>query len=123
MLSSIDTDWDQVLHVAQNSVERLKHGWFLIKNRSTQDILKGVTLKQRNIDEKKFFQSPPWNLIPKERVGIDSLKTFLGQLLLDHIRKEFPQLVSEIENLAAKTERSSRAMGHPGNRPPSNADT
>lgn len=68
-------------------------------------------MKQRNIQEKKFFQSQPWNMIPKERVGIDSLKTFLGQLLLDHIRKEFPQLVSEIETLAAKTEKELEGYG------------
>ncbi|KAL1969323.1 hypothetical protein VTN77DRAFT_9515 [Rasamsonia byssochlamydoides] len=104
-------DEKEVLHVAQNQVEHLKHGWFLVKNRSTQDILDGVSLKQRNINEKKFFQSQPWSILPKERIGIDSLKTFLGQLLLDHIRREFPQLISEIDALATKTEKELKGYG------------
>ncbi|KAN0086625.1 P-loop containing nucleoside triphosphate hydrolase protein [Elaphomyces granulatus] len=110
-------DEKEVLQVAQNSVERLKHGWFLVKNRSTQDILRGVSLKQRNLNEKTFFQNPPWNALPKQRMGIDALKDFLGQLLLSHIRKEYPQLVKEIESLAEKTEKDLEACGPPRQTP------
>ena len=46
-------------------------------------------------------------------MGIDALKDFLGQLLLGHIRKEYPHLVREIENLAEKTEKDLEACGPP----------
>jgi hypothetical protein len=103
----------QVLSVAQNSVERLNHGWFVVKNRSTQEIKDDVTFKQRNINERKFFQSPHWSAISKDRIGIEPLKSFLGQLLLNHIRKEFPQVVSEIENLVNTTEKQLERYGPP----------
>jgi Dynamin central region len=75
--------------------------------------LKGVSLKQRNLNERNFFQNPPWNALPRQRMGIDALKDFLGQLLLGHIRKEYPHVVKEIENLVEKTEKDLEACGPP----------
>lgn len=54
-------------------------------------------MKQRHANEKKFFETPPWNQLPKDRVGISALKTFLGKLLYNHVRGEFPSLVQEIQ--------------------------
>ena len=94
----------QVLRIAQNLVERLNHGWFVVKNRSTQDIQNNVTIKQRHANEQEFFKKAPWTALDKDRIGIRHLKKFLGRLLYDHIRGEFPALIDEIRNLAA-TER------------------
>ncbi|KAI9759619.1 MAG: hypothetical protein M4579_002187 [Chaenotheca gracillima] len=101
----------KVLNIARNEVERLNHGWFAVKNRSTEDIKKGVSISQRHINERQFFTTAPWNGLRKERVGIASLKAFLGQLLFNHIRKEFPGLVTEIESLLAEAHRSVDDMG------------
>ncbi|KFY88242.1 hypothetical protein V498_06867 [Pseudogymnoascus sp. VKM F-4517 (FW-2822)] len=87
------------LKIAQNSVERLHHGWFAVKNRSTKEIQDGVTMEQRHINEKKFFDAAPFNQLSKDRVGIPALKKFLGRLLYTHIRGEFPGLVQEIRKL------------------------
>ncbi|KFY50419.1 hypothetical protein V495_00273 [Pseudogymnoascus sp. VKM F-4514 (FW-929)] len=87
------------LKIAQNSVERLHHGWFAVKNRSTKEIQDGVTMEQRHINEKKFFDTAPFNQLSKDRVGIPALKKFLGKLLYTHIRGEFPGLVQEIRKL------------------------
>jgi hypothetical protein len=75
-----------VLKIAQNSVERLNHGWFALKNRSTKEILEGVTTGQRHVNEKNFFETKLWNQLPKDLVGIAPLKGFLGKLLYNHIR-------------------------------------
>ncbi|KAK3045424.1 hypothetical protein LTR09_012975 [Extremus antarcticus] len=106
-------DEQMVLNIAQNSVERLTHGWFAVKNRSTQEIQNGVTIQQRHRNEKKFFDTAPWNALPKTRVGISSLKTFLGKLLYEHIQGEFPALVQEIRTLVHDSRVDLDALGPP----------
>lgn len=107
-------DEKEVLNIAQNTVEKLNHGWFLVKNRSTQDLRDGVTLQERDVREKSFFDTiSPWNVLSKERVGVEPLTRFLSNLLLSHIRKEFPVLLSEIEALVTKTQEQLKGYGEP----------
>ncbi|QGA20940.1 hypothetical protein EYB26_008650 [Talaromyces marneffei] len=70
-----------VLRIAKNEVEKLNHGWFAVKNRSAQEIKEGA------------------------------LKTFLGGLLYDHIRNEFPGLVKDIEELSSSTQKELELLG------------
>ncbi|KZF23237.1 hypothetical protein L228DRAFT_245976 [Xylona heveae TC161] len=106
-------DEDSVMKIAQNEVDRLTHGWFAVKNRSTQDIKDGVTIEERHKSEKKFFTTAPWNQLRKDRVGIEPLKTFLGQLLYTHVRREFPSLVRDIESVCSSTQKELEALGPP----------
>ncbi|GAM33409.1 interferon-induced GTP-binding protein [Talaromyces pinophilus] len=67
-------DEKEVLNIAQNTVEKLTHGWFLVKNRSTQDLKDGVTLQERDVEETAFFEATsPWNVLSKDRVGVEPL--------------------------------------------------
>lgn len=90
---------------------RLNHGWFAVKNRSTKEIKEGVTMEQRHINERIFFNTPPWTNLRRDRVGIGPLKSFLGEVLFDHIRNEFPGLVNEVQNLANETRKALEALG------------
>lgn len=63
------------------------------------DIKQGMTIPQRHVKEEEFFKQAPWSKLPKDRVGIASVRSFLAQLLYDHIRGEFPQLVEEIRTM------------------------
>lgn len=90
---------------------RLINGWFAVRNRSTKEIKEGVTIAQRHINEKQFFNTAPWTNLRRDRVGIGPLKSFLGQVLFDHIRNEFPSLVNEVENLAKETRKSLKGLG------------
>ncbi|KAI9653955.1 MAG: hypothetical protein M1831_005640 [Alyxoria varia] len=91
-------DEANVMNIAENNVERLRHGWFAVRNRSTREIKDGVTIAQRHEKEKVFFSGAPWNQIKPERRGVGPLQKFLGQLLHEHIRTEFPSVVSDIES-------------------------
>lgn len=103
---------NQVLRIAKNEVENLTHGWFAVKNRSTQEIADGVTIEERHKREKTFFATvSPWTELKKDRTGIFALKAFLGGLLYDHIRNEFPEVVRDIEQLAASTEKELDLLG------------
>ncbi|KAL4733846.1 P-loop containing nucleoside triphosphate hydrolase protein [Aspergillus similis] len=87
-----------VIRIAKNQVEKLTHGWFAVRNRSTKEIEGGMTIEGRHLKEKEFFsETAPWTELPKDRVGIHSLKKFLGVLLYEHIRSEFPNVVKDIE--------------------------
>jgi hypothetical protein len=46
------------------------------------------------VEETAFFEATSsWNVLSKDRVGVEPLTRFLSKLLLDHIRKEFPLLL------------------------------
>ncbi|KAL2788499.1 P-loop containing nucleoside triphosphate hydrolase protein [Aspergillus keveii] len=88
----------KVMRIAKNQVENLKHGWFVVKNRSTKEIQEGVTIEDRHVKEQRFFSTHlPWSELPKDRVCIHPLKKFLGLLLYEHIRSEFPNVVKDVE--------------------------
>ncbi|KAL4796324.1 P-loop containing nucleoside triphosphate hydrolase protein [Aspergillus venezuelensis] len=101
-----------VIRIAKNQVERLTHGWFAVKNRSTKDIEAGVTIEDRHRREKEFFSgTSPWTELARDRVGIHPLKKFLGGLLYDHIRSEFPSVIRDIEQSMTKAEKDLELMG------------
>ncbi|KAI5784408.1 dynamin [Pyronema domesticum] len=90
-------DEQTVIDVARNRVINLTHGWYVVRNRSTDEVRKGVTAEGRLKNEKAFFATAPWNTLEKSRVGIPALERRLRQLLYDHIRREYPLLVKELE--------------------------
>ncbi|KAJ4361748.1 hypothetical protein N0V83_010688 [Neocucurbitaria cava] len=105
-------DEQGVIRIAKNEVERLTHGWFAVKNRSTQEIMDGVTIEERHKREKHFFSTiTPWTELKKDRTGIYALKSFLGGLLYDHISNEFPEVVKDIELLSSSTLKELELLG------------
>ena len=103
----------QVLKIAQNSANLLNSGYFAVKNRSPTELKNGVTLEQRHENEKTFFATAPWNNLTEDRVGIQPLKKFLGNLLYNHICEELPALVQDIRNLVLQLRKKLDALGPP----------
>ena len=103
----------QVLVIARNTVERLTHGCFAVKNRSKQDVQNRVTIQRRHENERAFFDTTPWRVLFKDRIGIEALKKFLSRLLYDHIKIEFPALVEEIRSLVVACREEVEALGAP----------
>ncbi|KAI9681580.1 MAG: hypothetical protein M1829_000777 [Trizodia sp. TS-e1964] len=100
-----------VIKIAKNETERLLHGWFCVRNRSTEEINSGVTIEMRHIKESEFFKTKPWSSLDKKHVGIHSLKVFLGNLLHQHVANEFPSLRKEMESLKARQKKRLEALG------------
>lgn len=94
-------------------MEHLKHGWFAVKNRSAKDIKNGVTIDERHVNEENFFTTYPWSTLSRDRVGIKPLKSFLGKLLYEHIRNEFPALVRDINTRHAESVTQLEGLGAP----------
>lgn len=101
----------RVLKVASNKEHVLKHGWFVVRNRTTREVEQGVSPSQRNERERSFFNTEPWNSIDKERVGVGKLLPFLGHLLYKHVKNEFPRLVDDINRMVSETSAELEAMG------------
>lgn len=71
-----------------------------------------MTIDERHKREKVFFATQtPWVELKKDRVGIHALRKFLGGLLYNHIRSEFPEVVKDIEKLAASTQKELELLG------------
>lgn len=50
----------------------------------------------RHFSEKTFFKNKePWNRLQKDRVGIESLQGQLRDILIEMVKKEFPNVCLE----------------------------
>ncbi|KAI0598307.1 P-loop containing nucleoside triphosphate hydrolase protein [Biscogniauxia sp. FL1348] len=81
-------------------------GYYIVKNRGPDDVDK--SLAQGQADEQVFFSKAPWSILKHTgKTGIESLKVRVRELLIDLIKKEFPQLKRDVaKKLAtARTER------------------
>ena len=105
----------QIIKVAQNEAYVFRHGWFAVRNRSTKEKKNGYTIGDRHAKEEEFFQQDPWSQLSKDRVGIPALKTNLAQILYDHIRNEFPQLVDDIRTKMLETRKQVDGFGESRN--------
>lgn len=104
--------FEKVLRIAQNQVERLAHGWFVVRNRSTKEIAEGVTIQARHEKERRFFDTvQPWATLRKNQVGVLALTPFLGHLLYGHIRSQFPSLVDDIESRLSQERKELEMLG------------
>lgn len=85
-------------------------GYVVLCNRSQKDI--NTPLAVRNSRETDYFQStPPWKALPKDRVGIKSLKLRLNALLVGLTRATFQQVSVEMTRQLSKTRDELSGMG------------
>jgi hypothetical protein len=99
-----------VLDLVQGKRNDLRLGYCVVKNRDADD--KNSTLAQRHAKERAFFRAEPWSSIAATaRVGIDSLKGRLRELLMDISRREFPGVKSEIAKRLADCRKTLEGMG------------
>ncbi|KAI9673656.1 MAG: hypothetical protein M1817_002293 [Caeruleum heppii] len=108
-----DGDEPTALKIAKNEAEPLTHGWFCVRNRSTQEIQNGITIRDRHRLETEFFKRKPWDSLDRQRVGITPLKRFIGRLLSDHVANVFPDIRREIETKRISLQNELTSLGSP----------
>ncbi|PVI06772.1 GTP-binding protein [Periconia macrospinosa] len=96
--SQNELDW---IELAQNKNINLKNGWHMLKNRGEDQ--GDFTFRQRNEEEALFFSKGIYANLPREFVGIDSLRERLSKLLLNHLIKELPSLKREMDSKLRET--------------------
>lgn len=101
------------MKIALNQTEQLKHGWYCVRNRTTDEVISGVSISERHENERAFFATSPWDKLDKRRVGVDALRHNLGLLLNQHISREFPLIRKEIEAQFVQSRKNLEQLGAP----------
>ena len=70
--------------------------WHVLRNRSRDELRQGITAEQRDAKEREFFSLSPWNVIPKERCGIENLRTRLDDRLFQTSFRQLPLLQQKL---------------------------
>lgn len=97
--------------LAKNQNVESRLGWHVLKN---MDMEKGQwTLEHRDLEEKEFFSAGIWENMSRSLVGIDSLRTRLGKVLLSQIATELPSLIEEIEAKTNRRKSQLQRLGEP----------
>jgi GTP-binding protein EngB required for normal cell division len=85
------------LRLAQNeeASHKLTLGWHVLRNRAQKEA--DSTDAERDEEEKRFFQRGVWSAISSQNRGIETLREKLSQVLLGHIQRKLPGLITNIE--------------------------
>ena len=80
-----------VVDLVTGREHQLLLGWHLLRNAGQSEL--GNSIESRKQAETDFFETAaPWKDLDKHRVGIDSFRVRLQEVLSDHIRREFPKV-------------------------------
>ena len=82
-----------VIDLVEGNTHQLKLGWHVLRNAGQADLQKPIVERQA-IGRGFFDQKVPWNGLEKDKVGIESFRVRLQEILADNIRREFPQVRS-----------------------------
>jgi hypothetical protein len=83
-----------------------KLGWHVLKNRGFKE--REHTFSQRNRSEASFFSKGVWAELPRD---IESLRARLSELLFEHIKKELPDLRTELDKKLVDTTKELQRLG------------
>ena len=90
----------------------LRLGFIGIKNRSQQDIIDRLTVKQAIEKEQLFFSTHPiYSTMPQNLMGIGNLTSKLTKILFTHIKHSLPDIMKEIKDKQRETEDDLRDLG------------
>lgn len=85
---------DHVLNLIQGTTHTLSLGWCMVKNPGQQDLKRGDDF-DRHASEKAFFGTHEiWSKVDNDKVGVDSLRLRLVELLTAIVQNEFKHVRS-----------------------------
>jgi len=92
---------------------QLKYGYFVAKSRSTKEVQAGMTMQEGYQAERAFFESHPVykTLVATKRLGVPNLASCLGNILVEQLKQHLPNIMREVDELAATAEANLSAMG------------
>ncbi|KAH7054848.1 P-loop containing nucleoside triphosphate hydrolase protein [Linnemannia elongata] len=101
-----------LIQTIMNKRKFMKLGYLVMRNSSYKDIDMPWD-DARQLEEEFFKSSPLWLQVPDANKGRVSVKTFLGELLYNHIKKELPFLKKDILDLVFKCDKEIADLGSP----------
>jgi GTPase SAR1 family protein len=97
------------LNLARNEDVFFKLGWHVLKNRSYEE--GHSSFEQRNASEAAYFRTSNFKILPKDNVGIESLRTRLSKLLFNHVKQELPKLREDLDKALGDNKKELEKMG------------
>lgn len=97
------------LDLASNKDIFFKLGWHVLKNRSFEE--GASSFEERNVSEANYFRKSNFKSLPRDCVGIDSLRNRLSTLLFEHVKQELPKLREDLEEALSDTKAQLDIMG------------
>ena len=80
-----------VVNLITGHEHQLRLGWHLLRNAGQSELANSIEVRQQA--ETDFFSTEsPWKDLAKDKVGINSFRVRLQEVLSDHIRREFPKV-------------------------------
>jgi hypothetical protein len=76
---------------------RLDLGWFAVRNRTTEELEKEVSLRERDAKEMDFFRAKIWRGV-SDFVGVEQLRACLPKTLYRHVKETFPGVQADIKH-------------------------
>ena len=100
-----------VVDIVQGKIHRLHLGWCILRNPGQSQLGDGTT--ERHEREREFFSSRyPWDQIAKDRVGVLALQNRLVAILTDLVRREFPDVRSDINKRVRACRKEMLTLGN-----------
>lgn len=85
--------------LAQNQIEFLPHGWYVIRNAPEKDVYSGLSHEHHNTNEREFFENPPWNELSASSVGVESLMELVSMLSQDLTRRDLIDRAQDMNDI------------------------
>ncbi|KAK3986686.1 P-loop containing nucleoside triphosphate hydrolase protein [Cladorrhinum sp. PSN332] len=96
-----------VCNYVEGKRKQRKLGYYVVRSRGSDQ--SDAEFERREL----MFLEDPWRRLPRARVGVQALKTRLGELLGDMARREFPMLRKDVSNMLRKLEQERDSLGPP----------
>eukprot|EP01098_Paradermamoeba_levis_P003143 TRINITY_DN1465_c0_g1_i2.p1 TRINITY_DN1465_c0_g1~~TRINITY_DN1465_c0_g1_i2.p1 ORF type:complete len:412 (-),score=163.39 TRINITY_DN1465_c0_g1_i2:22-1257(-) len=101
------------LDILTGKVIPLKLGYVGVINRSQQDIISKVPIREALKKENEFFNSSPTYKLLGSRSGTHYLSTMLNRILIQHIRECLPELKAKINKMVMERQTELLSYGDP----------
>ncbi|KAL4923598.1 P-loop containing nucleoside triphosphate hydrolase protein [Aspergillus undulatus] len=111
ILESNSEEEETYLKFIRNEKIQLRLGWHALRNRSFES--RNASDDARDAQEKEFFDQGQWASIPRESVGVDSLRRRLSSILLNHIQQNLPDLIADIQKKILDRDQKLSKLGGP----------
>lgn len=80
-----------VVDLVEGRTRPMKLGWHIIRNPGQRE-LQDTTVDRGGLEAAFFRSSAPWSSIEKGKVGIDSLRVRIKEVLSSLVKREFPKV-------------------------------
>ncbi|KAG9379929.1 Interferon-induced GTP-binding protein mx2 [Pyrenophora tritici-repentis] len=99
-----------VVDLVEGRARQMKLGWHIIRNPGQKD-LQDMSMDRGDLEAAFFRSSAPWSSIEKGKIGIDSLRLRVKEVLSSLVKKECPKVQAEIKGRLASCRRQLNGLG------------